>query len=170
MSDVVERRISAEFILDAIRRTHYRAAIVPELSIEDLDLPDTGEPTDAMFMPSADPPDGHKFIRRIDALMFDSLIRTAIEIKVTREDFNRDTYWKRRAWLKVVHRFVYVVPDYLDVSAPHPCGLWKVAENGLITVVKKAVVSKTPEPLPQTVISRIAYRAASNALRGASGE
>ncbi|ACH63005.1 hypothetical protein Cali_19 [Mycobacterium phage Cali] len=156
--------IDARFILSAIRRTHHRAAVVPELTIEDLDIPDTEEPTDMMFMPRAELPEGHKFSRRIDALMFDSLIRTAIEIKVSKADFMRDTYWKRRAWLKVVHRFVYVVPEGLDVMAPHPCGLWTVNEAGIVTVAKKAVVSKTPEPLPQTVVSRLAYRAAGQSL------
>lgn len=148
----------AEFILQAIRAAYPSTAIIPELTIEDFDLADSGEPTEHAYMHTARP-DGHKYGRRIDALMFDSLVRTAIEIKVSRADFMRDTYWKRRAWLKVTHRFVYVVPHDLDVMSPHPCGLWKVDENGKITIAKKAIVSKTPDPLPQTVVQRIAYRA-----------
>lgn len=144
--------INADFILDAIRRHHSAAAIVPELTIEDHDLPDS----DDVHSPR---PDGHKYTRRIDALMFESLVRTAIEIKVTRADFMRDTYWKRRAWQKVTHRFVYAVPHGLDVIAPHGCGLWTVDGRGQITVVKKAIVSKVPDPLPQTVVQRLAYRA-----------
>jgi len=151
---------TAAFLLDAIRANHARAAVVPEVTIEDYDLPDTGMVTDSMFMPGAAAPEGHKYNRRIDALMFQSLIRTAIEIKVTKADFNRDTYWKRRAWQQVTHRFVYVVPAELDVMAPHGCGLWKVDERGAITVVKKAILNKSPEPLPQTVVQRLAYRAA----------
>lgn len=158
--------MDAPFILKAIRRHHAGAAIVPEITIEDYNLPDSGEPTESMFMSSLGQPDGHKLARRIDALMFDSLIRTAIEIKVTAADFNRDTYWKRRAWQQVTHRFVYVVPHDLDVVAPHPCGLWRVDELGRVTVTKKAVVSKTPDPLPQTVIQRLAYRAALHAPQG----
>lgn len=136
-------------ILECLRTKYSDAAIVPELTIEDFDLADDSER-----------PEDHRYARRIDALMFQTLIRTAIEIKVSKADFNRDTYWKRRAWQKVTHRFVYVVPHDLDVMSPHGCGLWKVDESGRITVVKKAIVSKTPDPLPQTVVQRLAYRAA----------
>ncbi|APQ42582.1 hypothetical protein phi16_gp079 [Corynebacterium phage phi16] len=149
--------MDAAFILNAIAKKYPKAAIVPEITIEDFDLPDTdGE---AEWYRPAPPPPGHLYSRRIDALMFQSLERTAIEIKVSREDFRRDTFWKRRAWSQVTHRFVYVVPHDLDVTAPHGCGLWKVHENGLITVETKAIVSKTPDALPQTVIQRLAYRA-----------
>lgn len=136
---------TAAHILDAIRRHYPTAAIVPELTIEDH---------------QREPGETHTTAtRRIDALMFQSLIRTAIEIKVTRADMARDTYWKRRPWQRVTHRFVYAVPADLDVMAPHGCGLWHVHDDGTMTVVKKAILSKTPEPLPQTVIQRLAYRA-----------
>lgn len=151
--------MTAGFILDAIRATYPSTAIVPELTIEDFDLADSGEVVEHSFMHTPSP-EGHKYSRRIDALMFDSLVRTAIEIKVSKADFMRDTYWKRRAWQNVTHRFVYAVPEDLDVMTPHGIGLWKVSESGRINIVKKAIVSKTPDPLPQTVIQRIAYRAA----------
>lgn len=151
--------LTAALILDAIRRTYPAAAIVPELTIEDFDLPDSGIPVDYLDMHHSDRPEGHKYVRRIDALMFETLVRTAIEIKVSRADFMRDTYWKRRAWQRVTHRFVYAVPHNLEVMAPHGCGLWKVSDDGRITIVKKAIVSKTPDPLPQTVVQRLAYRA-----------
>lgn len=151
--------MDAAFILDAIIRAHPGAAIVPELTIEDYGLPDTGQATENVYVPAGDRPDGHKFARRIDALMFESLIRTAIEIKVSKADFNRDTYWKRRAWQQVCHRFVYVVPAGLDVMSPHGCGLWLVHPDGRIEVAKKAIISKTPEHLPQAVVQRLAYRA-----------
>lgn len=153
--------MDSAFILDAIREKYPTAALVPEVTIEDFDLPDTERPTDYLYMSNEGRPEGHKLTRRIDALMFESLIRTAVEVKVTRADFMRDTYWKRRAWQRVTHRFVYAVPHDLDVMSPHGCGLWRVDERGRITVVKKAIVSKTPDPLPQTVVQRIAYRAAS---------
>lgn len=154
--------MNAAFILEAIRSTYPSTAIVPELTIEDLDIADSNEIVEKSFMHTA-PPEGHKYSRRIDALMFDSLVRTAIEIKVSRADFMRDTYWKRRAWQNVTHRFVYAVPEELDVMTPHGIGLWKVSESGQIAIVKRAIVSKTPDPLPQTVIQRIAYRAARRA-------
>lgn len=156
--------MDAAFILEAIRSAYSSTAIVPELTIEDIDLPDSGAETEHMFMPGRPAPDGHKYSRRIDALMFDSLVRTAIEIKVSRADFMRDTYWKRRAWQKVTHRFIYAVPHDLDVMSPHGCGLWKVDESGHITVVKKAILSKVPDPLPQAVVQRIAYRASRTAM------
>lgn len=152
--------IDAKFILQALRAKYPSAAIVPELTIEDFDLADSGEVVEYHYSGHTERPDGHKYERRIDALMFQSLERTAIEIKVTRADFMRDTYWKRRAWQQVTHRFVYVVPIDLAVAAPHGCGLWRVDHQGRITVDKKAIVSKTPEPLPQTVVQRLAYRAA----------
>lgn len=152
--------MDAEFILKALRRHHHTAAIVPEITIEDFDLPDTNEPTDHLFMSATGTPEGHKLNRRIDALMFESLIRTAIEIKVSVADFNRDTYWKRRAWQRVTHRFVYAVPHDLAVQAPAGCGLWRVDDHGIVTVATRAVISKVPDPLPQTVVQRLAYRAA----------
>lgn len=157
--------MDADFILAAIRAKYPRAALVPELTIEDEDLPDTGEETDYAYAPAAPAPAQHKFSRRIDALMFESLVRTAIEVKVTRADFKRDTYWKRRAWRKVTHRFIYAVPHDLGVVAPYGCGLWLVGEDGRIEVGNKAVPNKTPEPLPQTVIQRLAYRAMKQGVR-----
>lgn len=151
--------MNADFILDAVRHRYPGAALVPELTIEDFDLPDSDEPTEHIYQPTQPTPDGYKSMRRIDALMFETLIRTAIEVKVSRTDFMRDTYWKRRAWQRVTNRFIYVVPDSLDVVAPHPCGLWKVSEDGSIRIAKKAIPNRAPEPLPQSVIQRLAYRA-----------
>ncbi len=143
--------MDAKFILAAIRRKYPEAAIVPEVTMDDPAY-DAGQRVT---------PDGEKVseFRRIDALMFQTLVRTAIEIKTTATDFRRDTWAKRRPWFNVVHRFVYVVPDYLDVKAPHNCGLWHVHDDQSITVVTKAKVSPTPEPLPQQVVQSLAYRA-----------
>ena len=151
--------MEAKFILWAIRQKYPRAAMVPEVTIEDFDLPDSGREVTYDYIAGSPPPDGHKYERRIDALMFESLIRTAIEVKTTVPDFRRDTYWKRRMWQRHTHRFIYAVPHDLPVMSPHGCGLWKIHENGRIEVVKKAILNKTPDPLPQTVIQRLAYRA-----------
>lgn len=145
-------------ILEAIRAKYPSTAIVPELTIEDFDLPDSGLEVERLNLHVGVRPEGHKYSRRIDALMFDSLVRTAIEVKTTKADFNRDTYWKRRAWQRVTHRFIYAVPHDLDVMSPHGCGLWKIHPGGRIEVVKKAIINKTPDALPQTVIQRLAYR------------
>ena len=152
--------MKADFILWTIRNKYPAAAVVPEITIDDMDLPDSGEAVESLGMSHTPRPEGHKYERRIDALMFESLIRTAIEIKVSVADFNRDTYWKRRMWQRHTHRFIYAVPHDLQVMAPHGCGLWKVHENGRIEVAKKAILNKTPEALPQNVVQRLAFRAA----------
>lgn len=157
---VTEPHIDAKFILAAIRAKYPTAAVVPEITIEDYDLPDSDGEATYGYGPGLGSPAGHKYSRRIDALMFESLMRTAVEIKVTRADFMRDTYWKRRAWQNVTHRFIYAVPHDLDVMSPHGCGLWRVGPQGQIVVAKKAIVNKTPDTLPQTVVQRLAYRAA----------
>lgn len=147
--------MDAKFILQAIQRKHSTCAIIPELTIADLDWLEhwtDGEPTP-------------KPSRRIDALMFDSLQRTAIEIKVTKADFNADTWAKRRAWARVVHRFIYVVPEGLDVKPKYNCGLWRVSESGAIRVEKNATIQKYPEYLPQDLVQRIAYRASETGRR-----
>lgn len=142
--------MDAKFILAAIRRKYPDAAIVPEVTMDDPAYAAGGDKvTDEKVTP----------FRRIDALMFQSLVRTAIEIKTTRADFNRDTWAKRRPWFNVCHRFIYVVPADLGVMPPHNCGMWWVHPDGSITVAAKAKVSTTPEPLPQQVVQSLAYRA-----------
>lgn len=148
--------IDASFILDAIQRKYSSAAIVPELTINDpywhdwSDIDQRGERSD----------EGVKPARRIDALMMQTFERTAIEIKISKQDYFLDTELKRRPWERVCHRFIYAVPDYLDVMAPHGCGLWKVDAWGHITVAKRSIINRHPEQLPQDVIQRLMYRAA----------
>lgn len=141
----------ASDVLDALREHHSRAALVAEVTILDaygLDDPDfkalTGE------VPRT---------RRIDALMFDNLIRTAIEIKVDRADVKRETWQKVAPWWRVCHRFVYAVPaGLIDHPPVYGTGLWWVHDDGRVEVKRNARVSKTPEPLPQRVVQTLAYR------------
>jgi hypothetical protein len=146
--------MDAQFILDAIRRKYPDAAIVPEVVMDDPAYAAGG---------SADSEEKLTAVRRIDALMFQSLVRTAIEIKTSRADFRRDTWAKRRPWFSVCHRFVYVVPADLGVMPPFGCGMWWVHPDGTITIAAKAKVSPTPEPLPQQVVQSLAYRASRGA-------
>lgn len=115
--------------------------------------------------------------RRIDALILASTGITAVEIKVTRADFKRETDAKRRAWRAVTNRFVYLVPKGLVTpdEVADGCGLWEFDpelhgqyrwQHG-ITSVKRAVSNKHPEPLPFQVTRSLAYRV-SNAERKAS--
>lgn len=146
--------MDAGFILNAIDAKHPRAVMVPEISINDPYWHDWDH------RPSQDKrTDGHKPFRRIDALMFESYQRTAIEVKISESDCHLDTQQKRRPWQRVTHRFIYAVPHHLNVMAPHGCGLWKIHDDGSIEVIKKAIVNRHPEPLAQDVVLRLAYRA-----------
>jgi len=147
--------MDAAFILDSIRAANADAAIVAEVVISDhlWDERIESKPT-----------------RRIDALMFRSLQRTAIEVKVSLPDWKRDTYRKRAPWAAVTNRFVFAVPKslYDQVAGMYgthnldvwDCGVWTVDESGRVEVAKKARVRPHPEPLPQHVVQAIAFRAA----------
>ena len=148
--------MDAAFIIDAIRRANPDAAIVSEVVIHD-------HLWDERRVDSAP-------TRRIDALMFRSLQRTAIEVKVTLADWKRDTYRKRAPWTAVTNRFVFAVPKSLHDQiegnyGSHSldtwdCGVWTVDESGRVAVAKKAKVRPHPEPLPQQVVQSLAFRAA----------
>lgn len=147
--------MDAKFVLDAVAAAHRDAAIVREVVISD-------HLWDERLAESAP-------TRRIDALMFNSLQRTAIEVKVTLADWKRDSYRKRAPWAAVTNRFVFVVPKELHdkVAGQYgthnldvwDCGVWTVDEDGRVQVVKKARVRPHPEPLPQHVVQALAYRA-----------
>lgn len=141
--------MNAAEVLAAIRRAHPQAALVPELVIRD-------EP---VIAGQKDDP-AQAWYRRVDALMIEDLVRTAIEIKVSRADAARETWQKARPWWRVCHRFIYVVPAGLIEHPPvFGAGLWWVHPDGRIEVKRRARVSKSPEPLPQLVVQNIALRA-----------
>lgn len=142
--------MDACFILDAIRRKYPEAAIVTEVVMSDPAYDAGGDKvSDDKVTP----------VRRIDALMFQSLVRTSIEVKTSVADFRRDTWAKRRPWFNVSHRFIYATPARLALMPPHNCGMWWVHDDGSITIAKKATPNNTPEPLPQQVVQSLAYRA-----------
>lgn len=146
--------MNASEVLATLRRVHWRAAFVPEVTISDEWAAFDWEPTDL-----AAPLPVHT--RRIDALMFESCVRTAIEIKVSTADARRESPNKVHPWRRVVHRFVYVVPAGLvEVPPVYGCGLWWVHPNGRIEIRRKTPFNKTPDPLPQRVVQILAYRAA----------
>lgn len=98
--------------------------------------------------------------RRIDALIFETKQITAVEIKISRSDFFRDTLEKRNAWVLHTNRFVYLTPKGLVKleEVPVNCALWEY-ENGIITIVKRSKVNKEPKDFPQTMIKYFAWRA-----------
>lgn len=106
--------------------------------------------------------------RRIDALILASTGITAVEIKVSRADFRRETEEKRRAWRAVTNRFIYLAPIGLlsPSEIPTGCGLWEFDpatvgrgswQHGL-KATKKAAVNKAPAPLPFQITRSLAYR------------
>lgn len=166
-------------ILAAIRETHPKNAVVREVSIRDdfeqaiywryqLDGPrgawwakhltDMDGPI-ADSVPDGWTPNASIPIRRIDALMRDTAGYTAIEIKVSRADFKRDTHEKRRAWQAHCRRFIYAAPaGLLNASEiPDGCGLWAL-DGRRLTVAKKATINKTPLPFPRAVFDSMLYR------------
>lgn len=147
--------MKAAEVLDALDRHHRDAAIVREVVVNDDGAYD--DLLGGVARPS--------FIRRIDGLMFSSLQRTAIEVKVSVPDFRRETYAKQRAWTRCTHRFVFAVPagliDSREVALEfYGAGLWWVHTDGQVEVRRKAKVNPYPEPLPQQVVQSLAYRAA----------
>lgn len=78
---------------------------------------------------------GRPAYRRIDVLLMRTsnvkpvpFERIAVEIKITRADFRRDTPEKRAPWQAVAHRFAYATPPGLvsQDEVPEGCGLIEV--------------------------------------------
>lgn len=136
---------TAAEILAAIRKAYPKAAVVREVSIVD---------DQHQWINRASRP-----VRRIDALMRETPGYTAIEIKVTRADFKRDTEEKRRAWKSHTRRFVYVTPTGLvnPSEVPDGCGLWEF-DGVRLKVVKKATINKSPTAFPKAVFDTMLYR------------
>lgn len=157
--------MKAKEVMEAILRKHPDKAIVPEVLLN-LDLSTMYDEREAWL---SDPVNLTKepSARRIDALMFDGAQRTAIEVKVNKADVKRENNSKVLPWKKVTHRFIYAVPAGLIdprnmawvPACAHGCGIWWTHDDGTIEVVRKAIVNKYPEPLPQQIITALAYRA-----------
>jgi hypothetical protein len=164
-------------ILAAIRKAYPKTAVVREVSMDDptqmailrrWQIEKYGL-SEASFLELGDevvdsiPADwtywSEPLTRRIDALMKDTNGYTAIEIKVSRADFKRDTEEKRRAWRDHTRRFVYATPKGLvsPDEVADGCGLWEY-EDGVLTVAKRAKTNKAPRPLPRQVLDTMLYR------------
>ena len=73
---------------------------------------------------------------------------------------------KTYPFYRITHRFIYAVPagliDPHDMawtpSALAGCGNRWVHDDGHVEVVRKANINKYPEPLPNQVITALAYR------------
>lgn len=103
-----------------------------------------------------------KYARRIDLLMLDKQKWTAIEIKVSRADFFRDTAEKRRVWKEHSHRFIYATPQGLvrAEEIPDGCGWWEITPTGRVVVSKKARVNKERREFPDSFVRTMFWRLA----------
>lgn len=168
--------MNADFILNSIKASVYgsRAALVRELVLNDPRVTEARLARNGARYPRyfKDAPAfteehqaildaGHAAQRRIDALLVKSGQRTAIEVKISRADYRRETPEKRRAWQEITHRFVYATPYGLiqPEEVPAECGLWWVYPTGGVVIAKKARVNKTPLPVPDQIFVALMFRA-----------
>lgn len=171
-------KITSKELLVALRNKFRDAAVLAEVTMDDeseLERVRTAYVKRYPYMRAqyekdgllcdAELPDGYKAKdaitrRRIDALIFETKTRTAVEIKISRADFFRDTELKRGAWLKHTHRFAYLVPKGLvkPEEVPDGCGLWEY-ENGIITITKRAKINKDAKEFPASMTKYFAWRA-----------
>jgi hypothetical protein len=134
----IERAILRKYLVD-----QSGWGILREVSIDDLDGPGTKR------RPSK---------RRIDYLLMRISRRSqprheriALEVKVTRADFRRDTDEKRAAWFAVADRFAYVAPVGMikPEELPQGTGLMEYNPDAIFgaDVLKwKVVAPKKAEP------------------------
>jgi hypothetical protein len=174
----MEEKITSKILLIALRAKLPKAAVLGEVTMEDEEESHRIRTGYAKRYPAwrksydkkglsydAVLPEGYDFrkavsIRRIDALIFEGDKKTAIEIKISRADFFRDTLEKRYAWMKHTHRFIYLTPKGLIKveEVPDGCGLWEY-ENGVITSVKNARGNKNIQDFPISMYKYFVWRA-----------
>lgn len=136
----IERAILRKYLVD-----QNGWGVLREVSIDDLTPPGTK----AKRRPS---------LRRIDYLLMRISRRSqprheriALEVKVTRSDFKRDTDAKRAAWFSVADRFAYVAPAGMiqPEELPAGCGLMEYHPEAIFgsDVLKwKVLAPKKAEP------------------------
>jgi hypothetical protein len=171
-------KITSKHLFAAIQAKFPKAAVLPEVTMEDELEAHRQRTLQVKLHPrsrfaynkrgltyDAELPEGYELvtsvpIRRIDALILDWKTRWAVEIKVSRADFFRDTEAKRSAWMRHTDKFVYLVPKGLIKleEVPDGCGLWEY-ENGKITSVKNAKTNKEAQEFPQSMVKYFAWRA-----------
>lgn len=119
--------MSADDILDAIARKHDRCAFIREITVTDDTALTVWRNDDTATL--AEHP-GTIVSRRIDALMLDGGgARTAIEVKISRADFARESDAKRDPWRRVTNRFVYAT--WLCGHGIHHYNRWRRMPYGV---------------------------------------
>jgi hypothetical protein len=171
-------KLTSKILLTALKRKFDKAAVLKEVTMTDEEEETRVATAIAISSPGykkyldrkglrydAELPDDYNYrtaitTRRIDALIFDGNQRTAVEIKISRGDFFRDTPEKRYAWKKHSHRFVYLTPQGLvkPEEVAEDCGLWEY-HDGKITVIKRAKINKNVVDFPASMTKYFAWRA-----------
>jgi hypothetical protein len=174
----MDEKITSKILLAAVKRKFPKAAILGEVTMTDEVEAERVRTAQAIMNPfyrkhydkkgltyQAELPTGYlphiiPVDRRIDALIFEGNSRTAVEIKISRADFFRDTEEKRRPWIRHTNKFVYLVPSGLvkPTEVPEGCGLWEYHE-GSIKSTKNARSNKEVEDFPQAMFKYFAWRA-----------
>lgn len=164
MTQAIEVAILRKYLVD-----QSGWGVLREVSIDDLDQGTKRKPS----------------LRRIDFLLMRISRRSqprheriALEVKVTRADFKRDTDEKRAAWFAVSDRFAYVAPVGMikPDELPTGCGLMEYnpeAVFGSDRLKWKVIAPRKQEPARPFDTQFFAYlfgRAsrAEHALRGAA--
>jgi hypothetical protein len=164
--------ITATMILDSIARKHSKCALVREVQVNDRQaLDEWNAEWERLRDKACESGDWGTFYaerrglpptaRRIDGLLLDGgQARTAIEVKISRSDYQRETDAKRRIWRAITNRFVYATPTGLlrPDEIPDGCGLWEIDDHGRVTITKRAKSNRNPEPIPHQVLVALAYR------------
>ena len=176
----MDEKLSSKILLAALRNKFPKAAILPEVTMEDEIEAHRQRSASILSWPrykniydrkglsydvDIELPESYNYktvtlIRRIDALIFEGKNTTAVEIKISRSDFFRDTLEKRSPWMRHTNRFVYLTPKGLVKleEVPENCGLWEY-ENGSIVSVKNATRNKALVDFPTSMIRYFAWRA-----------
>jgi hypothetical protein len=154
--------MTAAQVLDAIALKYPGAVLLREMLIADPAHAVLAEQWHAAYgVTEVDVPFPVGAVRRIDALMLDGgTCRTAIEVKVSRADFLRETPEKRGAWERVTDRFVYACPAGLIRAGevPEHCGLWWIGLDESVVIKSRARKNRDVEPLPHQLTVALAYR------------
>lgn len=172
--DTVSAQMKAADVLDAVRRSNQGYPLLEELVITDWDAvagyrqaldeaTEQAKITGDWNACAATTQGAHAIpqTRRIDGLLVGpNGQRTAIEVKVTRSDYQRESHEKRRAWQAITHRFVYVVPAGLITAEEVPAGigLWYATEAGVVSA-KPCRINKSPNDPPIQLFNALCYRA-----------
>lgn len=150
-------RLTSKDLLDALHNKYPKAAIVHELVLTDTSV--TGVPRGRGKRWAGGSGKGPRR-RRIDAIMIQGPTITAIEVKVSRADYYRESDEKRLPFLRIAHRFAYLTPAGLlkPADIPPGIGLWECDEHGNIKSVVKCKINQEPEPWPWQLTKALAYR------------